>query len=220
MNINDPQVVSLYKIYQEVINPLIIEIETMKTEFPVSALNEIRSFTCHISRALNENSGVDPQKEIEKAEGHLERVLLDCYKTLIILLDDKCVGKFSKDTKNIDLTFVNNGDFIPRYNNCNKVAQDALMKAKRLDADSGKKLEALNLYQEALIRYREFESFLDDASNGINWARKAKIKKKIKNIIWGVLAWLGSAILSGIVSSMWLDFNAVKEWFGSIFSFS
>lgn len=139
MEQSNPKLVSLYKTYLEVVNPLIIDFEVTKGEFPISILNEIKDFTCHVARHYNGMSDIDPDEEIEKAKGHIERTVLDCYKSLIILYDDICVKNFNKRTKYTDLSIVNNGKFIHQYNEYLVSTKEALKKAKKKDADVGKK---------------------------------------------------------------------------------
>lgn len=77
----------LYNRYNEVIKPLIAEIEVRFESFPTSIFNEIRAFNDHISRCyLKPDYDRWVNAQINKAEGHIERMVLDCYKFLNVSL--------------------------------------------------------------------------------------------------------------------------------------
>ena len=209
--------VSMYKTYIEVINPLIIEIEIRKGEFPISVLNELRSFTTHISRYIvnptNENG--KNSKELLKAESHLDRILLDTYKYLIITLNDICIDKFHKKTKKIDLTLINSGNFLPRYNELVKNATNALKLAKKTDSENSEKLNTTKLFADCLDKYLELENFISDSEQHIHWAKC----RKVKISIFSVLLWFLSIIVSGIISILFLPnfFQSIINWTKSLF---
>lgn len=79
----------LYQTYNEVIKPLIAEIEVRFESFPTSIYNEIRAFNDHVARCyrnINDEELIETQ--IKKSKGHIERIVLDCYKYLNVKLYD------------------------------------------------------------------------------------------------------------------------------------
>jgi hypothetical protein len=206
----------LYEKYSEVINPLVAEIEVRKGEFPISILNEIRDFTSHISRCYCKKHNPNHQyieSEISKANGHLERMILDCYKFLIIIIEDICVNDFKKNTKNIDLSSINNGNFKNEYQILKDKASEALFNARLSDMEGGNKEESVNLYKHALSKYRELEVFIQESSLKIKWAEKRSLQKRIK----ASLVWIGGIIISGIISSQIIPYSLFVEWVKSFF---
>ena len=93
------QIANIYNQYREVVFPLVAFIETIDCEFPIEIVNEIRSIFSHFSRtyddSLEEN---EIATELSKAEGHLKRAILDCYKYACLSLVD-FYEKFRKEYK-------------------------------------------------------------------------------------------------------------------------
>ena len=89
----------LYKSYNEVIKPLVAEIEARGQEFPLPLFNEIRAFNDHVAQCYWDDATDEKIKsETYKAERHITRIVLDCYKYLTLLLYDRVI-KFEHQTK-------------------------------------------------------------------------------------------------------------------------
>lgn len=86
--------------------------EANDAEFPIEILNEIRAIFTHFSRIYDESvSDEEISSEIKKAEGHLNRAILDCYKYNCVSLYD-FYNQFRKEYKFADLSCIDNGDFL------------------------------------------------------------------------------------------------------------
>ena len=76
----------LFSQYNQVIKPLIAEIEARSEKMPQPLFNEIRAFTDHIARCyfpdISDERMLD---ELEKANRHIVRITLDCFKCLNVL---------------------------------------------------------------------------------------------------------------------------------------
>ena len=111
----------LYQTYNGVIKPLIAEIEVRFERFPTSIFNEIRAFNDHVSRCyMKPDDTIWINKQISKAKGHIERIVLDCYKYLNVSLYDSVIKKFDRKYKGVDLSTINNGDFQIQHRNLTK----------------------------------------------------------------------------------------------------
>ena len=96
---------TIYQDYNKVIKPLIADVEERTEKFPLPLFNEIRALHDHIARCYSDK--ITPEQvetEIQKAERHVVRIMLDCYKCLNLSLHDS-VLLFERQTKNIDLSF-------------------------------------------------------------------------------------------------------------------
>ena len=81
---NEEKIRVLYSDYNTVIKPLIAEIEARIEQFPLPLFNEIRALHDHIARCyLDEIKEEQITQEIIKAERHIVRIILDCYKYFI-----------------------------------------------------------------------------------------------------------------------------------------
>ena len=77
----DMRIIAFYKEYNMVIKPLIAELEARTEQFPLPLFNEIRALHDHIARCYSERiSSNQVDSEIHKAERHVTRIMLDCYK--------------------------------------------------------------------------------------------------------------------------------------------
>ncbi len=197
------KIASLYTNYNEVIRPLISEIEARQEVFPAPLFNEIRAFNDHIARChLPDKSGDQVSEEIKKAEGHIIRITLDCFKYLDVFLHDK-VKRFERNTRNIDISVFDNGSFYPRFCNLQKQAVKHVREAKK--SESIDSITSLNMYQLAYNTYCEIEVLIDDKTAEIRWAKVRFTTKKVINS----LLWTLAAILSGLIS-LFLTCEEVK----------
>lgn len=195
----DRRIVALYDGYNTIIKPLIAEVEARTEQFPLPLFNEIRALHDHIARCYSDGftaSQIDT--EIHKAERHVIRIMLDCYKCLNLSLHD-AVFLFEKQTKHVDLTVLQNGTFYPKYKNLRTQAIQTIRKAKSLESQDTD--AALDMYQTAYNLYSDLELLLDTEATDVHWARVRFTARRALQ----VLLWIASAIASGIVSILLAD---------------
>ena len=195
----DDKVRELYKQYNTIIKPLIAEIEARMEQFPLPLFNEIRALHDHISRCYADNiTNEQIDKELEKGERHVIRIILDCYKYLNLSLDDSML-LFEKQTKNIDLTVLQNGTFYPQYKLLRTKAIQTVRKAKNLEYTD--RNLALDAYQESYNTYTDLENLIDEIVPDLHWAKiRFTIRKGLQ-----ILLWILSAVASGIISILLAD---------------
>ncbi len=200
----------LYLKYAENVRPLILSVEVMYEVFPVSVYNEIRAFNDHIARCYQiaeSNISVDEKRELvnsnlSKADGHIERMLFDCYKFLNVKLFDRIVTGFERDTKRVDLAIIGNGEFYIEYKKKRQFIVENLHQAKRLEGID-RKDEALVLYDKVYNMYRDLDDIIIANSSNIDWA-----KRRVK------LSYLGKfllAILTAVITGIIADLISFKE---------
>jgi len=187
-------IIGLYRDYNTVIKPLIAEIEARMEQFPLPLFNEIRALHDHIARCYSDGITVERKsEEVQKARRHIVRIILDCYKYLNLTLHESLL-LFERQTKNIDLTVLKNGEFYPKYRSLRIEAIQAVRRAKALESmnlDS-----ALDAYQESYNLYTRIETLIDEILPDVHWARvRFTVRKGLQ-----ILLWLLSAVASGVVS--------------------
>ncbi|WP_425883676.1 hypothetical protein ACPYIV_14520 [Parabacteroides sp. ASD2025] len=184
----------LYMEYNQVIKPLIAELEAREETSPQPLFNEIRALNDHIARCYRENiSDSEIFEEIMKAKRHVKRLTLDCFKYLNVSLHDS-ITRFEKQTRNVDLTVINNGLFYPRFRELNRLTVGMIRDAKRAEAINTE--DALAKYQEGYNLYCELENLVDDNMPDVKWAKKKFLIRRGVTI----LAWFISVLVSGILS--------------------
>lgn len=197
---NNVRITALYQEYNTVIKPLIAEVEARTEQFPLPLFNEIRALHDHIARCYSDNiSSQQIDSEMHKAERHVIRIMLDCYKCLNLSLHD-AVLLFERQTKHIDLTVLQNGTFYTKYKSLRTKAIQTVRKAKSLEAlDS---YAALDTFQEAFNVYCDLENIIDEVTPDLHWAR---VRFSVRRVLQ-VLLWILSAVASGFVSILLADF--------------
>jgi len=204
------QITLLYRSYIEVIKPLIAEIEVRYEKFPTPIFNEIRAFNDHVARCHREGiSDSDIEDELRKAKGHIERIILDCYKFLDVALHRNVIERFDKRTKGIDLGAISNGTFFRFYSESKKYINTHLKEAKLLEIQDKEK--SVEKYELAYNKFSELETFLIDNEQHICWARARYYSSKILKLI----GWLLAAIISGIISSIYIPWHRLLSFFFS-----
>lgn len=185
-----------YVRYCAVIKPLIANIESLSEKIPLPLFNEIRAFNDHIARCYYLNPDETFIKEqIAKAQRHIERITLDCFKCLNVILYQS-IELFERQTKNVDLTVIDNGEFFPQYSRM-KIDAATLVKSAKL-AEAANSDNALDYYQESYNVYARLVEKIDAVSEKVKWAKVRFISKKIVTIV----AWTVSVIISAILSAV------------------
>lgn len=185
---------NLYTTYNNTIKLLIADIEAKYEKFPIELFNEIRALHDHIARCYIPDLKPETIKnEIAKAEGHIWRIILDCYKYLNIHLSDY-VKNFEKRTKRVDLFVVDNGQFYVTYKKLHNEAISSVREAKKIEGID--KTKSLKRYEDAYNQYTELYDHINSKMSDINWAKR----KYCVKFGWKALLWIASVILSSIIT--------------------
>lgn len=209
-NIISNKLSELYNTYNEVIKPLIALYEAREEVFPIPLFNEIRAFNDHVARCYIISFSDDQiSDELGRAERHINRIILDCYKYLNVSFHNEIMS-FKKRTKHVDLTVLDNGLFYPKFLELRKNAIDLIRKAKR--NESIKLNDSFSDYQDAYNVYYELSELINSRRIEVNWARVKFSGIKLLKII----AWILSALISGLVS-LFLTCDNVKDIILKIF---
>lgn len=98
--------------YSDTVKPLLAEIRVRRGDVPNNFLNEIRALNDHIARCYRE--GIEPtvvEEELTKAEGHLRRLIYDCFKQLNVYISDALNNKEKKYYSDLWLVY-DSGQFL------------------------------------------------------------------------------------------------------------
>ena len=145
-NKHQERIYLLYTRYTETFKPILATVEAVLEEMPAAILNEIRSFTDHISRCYWPSSqDVDIESNLQQAERHLTRAERDCFKHLLVY-HDEC-KHFARDFRRVDLTLIADGEFYIKYKQMWKEAVNTTKLAKLKETSQTD--EACELYENA-----------------------------------------------------------------------
>jgi hypothetical protein len=200
--------VEIYRTYTEVVSPLIITLEILDGEFPVEVLNEIRAVFGHLSKAyLNGRVEGVAERNLSKAEGHMKRAILDLYKYLCLAYDDN-YREFAAQHEGVDLSDVDDGNFLPALCKKRKLAQDKLKAAKSRELDrvgDDIPIEAFAFFEEAYVAYADVDSFINDNYEKLERLRRKTTLRERKAAITFWIGVVGVALSAiGIGVTVWL----------------
>ena len=179
----------VFRMYIEDINPFIVRFEVSKGEFPAELQNEIRAIYGHLIRAAMADNAEQIMRNIEKMKAHSKRALLDCFKYTSILCSDN-YDTFMKRYESIDLTYLENGRFLPDIVAKYKSARESLQKAKISETSNISEDDLFALYQDA---YRQFEDLNQKLQSTEESADFLQHKATRKDTISQISLWIGIA---------------------------
>jgi hypothetical protein len=188
---SDERIREIYKTYLEVICPFIILSETLGNKFPVEILNEIRAIFTHLSKYNLSDVPLIKESNLLKAEGHIKRSILDCYKYICMTYEDD-YARFDKRYKNTDLSFVDNGEFLPKLLKLRKNAVQLIITAKKTDLsvnsdDEVNTDEAYEKYEKAYNAYSSVYNLINDSYEKFENLKRKAVTKNIISIAIGII---------------------------------
>ena len=183
MPATDERVKDIYKNYIEVICPYILQLELLDNEFPIEILNEIRAIFTHLSKIYMSDDISVIGKNLSKAEGHIKRAILDCYKYLCYAYEDKYKA-FEIIYKNVDLSLIDNGEFLPKLLDGRKDAMSFMLEARKSDLlinsdDETNADAAYEKYEKAFIKYSSVYELINSSYKKLETFRKKVVLKDI-----------------------------------------
>jgi hypothetical protein len=189
--------------YVNELKPLIAEIEALFEELPTVVLNELRAVFDHLSRCeIRPEDEKYISEQNNKASSHLDRCILDCFKILVVGYSD-AVKKFENSTQNIDLSLVDNGDFLRRLSVMKSDARKLAQKARSEESliEMPKRFAE---WESAYTSYKNMSDFIDEKTAPVDWVRK----KTIRNWIINAILWVGAVIGSWFIGHF-LDLSSI-----------
>lgn len=172
----------IFEDYLGTVQKLLIEVEVVTGKFPVQVLNEIRSAFTHLARASRDQGTLPASalEECQKAQPHIKRARLDCYKALCIAYDDAIVS-FESEHKDTNLGLADNGRFLKRFTEMREEARTSFVEARRAESEGVQQEEEIfALYEVAYKAFSDAQSFLvcDEVQESLVFARQMTDKNK------------------------------------------
>lgn len=172
----DSRIASIFDSYQNIIAPFILQLEILDGEYPIEILNEIRSIFTHLARSANSDSIEVYEDNIIKAERHIKRATLDCFKYLCVSFDDYYKG-FEKMYNGVDLSFVDNGQFLPELCKKRNSSIGLLQTAKKKELNTSNVDDIFHDYELAYNAYSEVYEMINGSYEKFENLKIRAIKK-------------------------------------------
>lgn len=195
---------ALISYYREQTKPLMDDINVrLGGKFPDNCLNEIRAMLDHVSRCYRaETLGIKSEEkekicdeELSKAEGHLRRLMFDCFKQLNIFLFD-AIHQKEKQTYSSRWLYIDGGQFWSIYTTNLQIAMESVVEAKKNESYNPDK--AIQCYEKAYNAYCAVEQMLIKHRKSLIWSRCIKYFEIVNR--W--LIWIGVTVLLSIISAL------------------
>ena len=183
---NDSRLSVIYETYLSVISPFIIQLEALDGEFPVEILNEIRSIFTHLARCNSTEKEQIYEENIIKAERHVKRAVLDCFKYLCVAYDEY-FRRFTKLNRNLDLSFVDNGNFIQKLNSLHNNAVHNKTEAQKKELVAENIEDVFEDYEKAFNSYAAVYNLIQDSAKSIDFVKHKAATKEMLNTVFGIV---------------------------------
>lgn len=170
---NEERLTDLLAEYRNVAKPLMEELFLRVGEYPINCQNEIRAFNDHIARCYRE--GVDKtiiERELDKAAGHIQRLVFDCLKQLNIIMYEEIERK-ERTTYSYKWLYIDAGNFWKQYVDHKHAAVLCEVEAKK--QESLNPTLSVDKYQEAYLHYVEIDKMFNSFAVELNNSRWHKI---------------------------------------------
>lgn len=188
-----PQLNRIFDIYLNDVSVLTLQYETMCGEFPIAVQNEIRAAFTHLARASLADSKDLVERNIQKIESHMKRALLDCHKYICIAVLDQYDDFFNK-YDGVDLSYLDNGSFLPSVHQLYQVASDALIEARKLELTNAGEEQLYIAFQDAYDAFSQLHETLLQADIQAEFIKHKATNKELRNNIFGWAGIIGLVI--------------------------
>ena len=175
--------------YIDKLKPAIMVIKSLAypDNIPIAFPLEIRAFITHLSRAqkifepnienLNSFQIKTACENLDKAQRHYSRCLLDCDKWMCIYFEDQIDAIFNELSAKLPLVEIDNGNYLKEIHEKQRSAYELHRDAKRLDAKGDE--SANEKYEKAAGAYNDVYALLKNPgeSRKVQMDKLASIEK-------------------------------------------
>ncbi|MCL2755066.1 MAG: hypothetical protein FWD35_05060 [Oscillospiraceae bacterium] len=193
----ESRVREVFVAYTNIICPFVITLEVIDNEYPIEIFNEIRSIFFHLSVFMKSEDFSAKESELIKAEGHLKRAHLDCYKYL-----SHSYLEYHRDFVKIyahyDLRAVEDGQFIIDLSDLRKAAIEKYEYAKNAEAQRVEVDKLYFLFEESYNACRKLYIRIRDSEHKCQRLRKKH--KVITTVNWVIGAIGVAGTIFGIIT--------------------
>jgi len=192
----------VFKAYLEDINPFIVQFEILKNEFPIELQNEIRAIYSHLARASIAETPEITERNIQKIKSHTKRALLDCYKYSCIIFTDNYFDFFER-YKGVDLSFLEDGKFLPEVQALYNDAKEHYFEAKKAETSNISEETHFEMFQTAYNKFVALEKRIYSVENSASFLKHKATHKDVISKISFVVGAVGTAVgIAGLLVSI------------------
>ena len=177
---------NLYTFYNDRVRWVIVFIELRYKKFPVPLLNEIRAAQDHVTRCYEHDKSENREyveSQIEMAQGHYMRCLLDGYKYIWYHFGADIKRKYMLARLFGKLSDINNGEFVAEMQNYFRQSKKDNEQARLLETKDKEK--SIDLYERSIGGLIKLDELYEDNESAIRWSvRKGMAMNGIIHLGW------------------------------------
>lgn len=165
----------------------------LENDFPVGVMNELRDVFSHMTQSLMAEENTEIERHLDKAYRHIKRSVVDAFKYACMAYS-KVYDGFITSYKDVDLSYIDNGQFLPQLVSLNIKAENLLSEAKIIEADIHNDDDMYSAYEAAFNCYAELYNRIMDSLDAViklqlrtNEDKKAKEKQHHIDRIIGIV---------------------------------
>jgi hypothetical protein len=172
----------MFTLYREKVNSLICVYNSLTGTFPIGVMNELRDVMTHMTQSLLYQEEEKVVQHLYKAQRHLKRAVVDAFKYVSMAYSDE-YDAFLETYKNVDLSYIDNGELLPKLTRLNSEAEQLMIEAKMIESDIHEDDQMYAAYERCFNRYSELYdcmiNAIEDADRlKLRAAEEAKLKEK------------------------------------------
>ncbi len=190
----------VFEFYRTILKPIYVEIEARGNTLPVELLFETHATLDHLSRSDIADS--NPERCEDKALSHLKRGALDAFK-LKLKYANEDIRKF--DSLKIDLSLIDNGDFLKNYYALKQKIKTTAQKARLEEKKAGDCNGNNSNIEEAFDNWMEVSTYIEEIneqyilSEKVDWAKRKTFKIISTQTVFAFIIGIITSIVGGII---------------------
>lgn len=191
-----PTISDIYCRYNDILRPLVSEIEGRNESFEEPLLNDVASMFDAIALSESDISVEKRETTLKQAWAFLDLSISHGYQYLIRNLDGK-MNAFEKKCKSSDRAILDEGKFVGKYSKLKKEAKDNVREGRKKDD-----ITALPYYKDAYDAYVKIEKLVD-RKLPFQIMQHARRSSKI----WTIVGWIVSILISVVVGKVVSEYS-------------
>ena len=198
----------VYKQYINPIKPLLAEIEALYEKFPLQLYNEIRALNDHVARAFVAGSEIKCKEQISKAESHVNRIILDCYKCLDLYYKRES-ERFDRSIASVEPRDDAEMALLLDYG---KLSDDAvrLVEYAKINEKQDDKDATYQNFEKAYLAYRALHGFIIKNRRQVFRLQRKRIFRFVRAALWAVITFVLGCVITNNNQAIW-------NWLKSLF---
>lgn len=163
---HEEQINYLFSLYKDKVNPLISVYNALENRFPLGVINELRDIFSHLTQSLLVEDDAEVDRHLDKALRHFKRAIVDAFKYASMAYS-KVYDDFKESYKYVDLSYVDNGQLLPKLTKLNAEAENLMHEAKMIESNIHDDEEMYTAYEAAFNRYAELYKCIMDSLGAV-----------------------------------------------------